>query len=191
MTDTVIKGGGNSRSLKTVPNALTMYPTHEAMIAAMVDGSFPIDLGPLNDAGLRQHGTDLNKANLLSDETAALYGKDASAVPDDVLAAIIPLIAAAGAKADRRAQIILGSYVGDGDFSKGKTILFPGYPVLVGIADYAFIRPSLLANLNSTMNPSLKAWGENSLTLYNYTGNNSPLSLNTAGTTYNYYAVIQ
>ncbi len=33
-----------------------------------------------------QEGTPLNKANLLKDATAALYGLDASAVPDDVLA---------------------------------------------------------------------------------------------------------
>lgn len=33
-----------------------------------------------------QEGTPLNKANLLKDDTAALYGLDASAVPDDALA---------------------------------------------------------------------------------------------------------
>ncbi len=73
MKETVIKGAGNSRSLRTVPNALTLYPTTQAMLQAMIDGTFPIDLGPLNPAGLVQRGTDLNPANLLSDETAALY----------------------------------------------------------------------------------------------------------------------
>lgn len=35
-----------------------------------------------------QEGTPLNKATLLKDATAALYGKDATAVPDDILAKI-------------------------------------------------------------------------------------------------------
>lgn len=110
MTDTVIKGSGNSRSLKTVPNALTLYPTHEALVAAMVDGTFPIDLGPLNDAGVQTRGMDLNKANLLSDATAALYGKGDNASPDEVLAAIAPYLSKIGEKA----QIEVGSYVGTG-----------------------------------------------------------------------------
>ena len=84
MVDTSIKNTGNSRSLRTVANALTLYPTHEAMIAAMVNGTFPIDLGPLNAAGLTTKGTDLNKASLLTDATAALYGLTSAAVPDDV-----------------------------------------------------------------------------------------------------------
>lgn len=91
MTDTLIKGSGNSRSLKTVPNALTLYPTYQDMMAAMAAGSFPIDLGPLNPIGLDTKGTDLNKASLLKDTTAALFGLGVNAVPDDALKQIANL----------------------------------------------------------------------------------------------------
>lgn len=91
MTDTLIKGSGNSRSLKTVPNALTLYPTYQDMMAAMAAGSFPIDLGPLNPIGLDTKGTDLNKASLLKDTTAALFGLGVDALPDDALKQIAKL----------------------------------------------------------------------------------------------------
>lgn len=82
MVDTSIKNTGNSRSLRTVANALTLYPTHEAMIAAMVNGTFPIDLGPLNEAGINTRGTDLNKGTLFSDAAAANFGLGATGTPD-------------------------------------------------------------------------------------------------------------
>lgn len=61
-----------------------------------------------------QEGTPLNKASLLKDTTAALYGLTASAVPDEVLAAIKPLIDEANANANTRAKSQAGSYAGTG-----------------------------------------------------------------------------
>lgn len=46
-----------------------------------------VDLIPA-PGNVEDEGTLLNKTNLLSDETAVLYGKNDTAVPDDILAAI-------------------------------------------------------------------------------------------------------
>lgn len=86
MKDGIIKGSGNSRYLKSVANALTLYPTHEALMNALAAGNFPIDLNGQNPGGWNNAGTPLNKASLLKDATAAMFGLDANAVPDDVLA---------------------------------------------------------------------------------------------------------
>ena len=86
MQDGIIAGNGNSRYLKTVSAALSLYPTYQDFMAAVIAGTFPIDLNGINIAGWTQQGTALNKANLLKDATAALYGLGTDAVPDDVLA---------------------------------------------------------------------------------------------------------
>lgn len=67
MQDAIIKGNGNSRFLKTVAAALSLYPTYEDFLQALVAGNFPIDLNGINADGWTQQGTPLNKGNLLSD----------------------------------------------------------------------------------------------------------------------------
>lgn len=74
MEDMIIKGTGNSRFLRTVPDALTLYPTWESAVRAMVAGTFPIDLPGINPDGVERMGMGLTKANLLSDKTAAALG---------------------------------------------------------------------------------------------------------------------
>lgn len=86
MQDGIIKGTGNSRYLKSIAAFLAQYPTYEAFAAALAAGTLPVDLNGINEDGWQQLGTVLNKASLLRDSTAALYGLDADAVPDDVLA---------------------------------------------------------------------------------------------------------
>lgn len=83
MIDSVIKGTGNSRKLKSISNFAAQYPTYEAFASAMASGTLPIDLG-INEAGWAQLGTALNKGNLFSDTTAAKYpaGTD---TPDQAL----------------------------------------------------------------------------------------------------------
>lgn len=76
MRDTVLKGTGDSRYLKSVEDFKIRYPTYDDFVAALVAGSLPIDLNGVNAAGMDQVGTPLNKANLLSDETAELYFQD-------------------------------------------------------------------------------------------------------------------
>lgn len=74
MNDGIQKNTGNSRFLRSVPNFLSQYPTYEDFAAALVAGTLPIDLNGLNSAGWTQLPTMLNKANLLSDTTAAALG---------------------------------------------------------------------------------------------------------------------
>lgn len=73
-----------------------------------------------------QAGTPINKASLLKDATAALYGKDSTAVPDDILAAIKPLL-------DGKLKFETGSYVGTGTsgISNQNSLTFSFAPILV------------------------------------------------------------
>lgn len=74
MQDMIIKGTGNSRYLKSVPNIMTLYPTYEAFTQALAAGIFPIDLNGVNPDGVDTTGTALNKDNLLSDATVQTIG---------------------------------------------------------------------------------------------------------------------
>lgn len=85
MKDFVPLGSGNSRFLKTVNNAKTLYPTYDAFLNALVDGTLPIDLNGINSAGVAQMGTALNKANLLTDATAAALGLTGDPTVNDAL----------------------------------------------------------------------------------------------------------
>lgn len=85
MKDFVPLGSGNSRFLKTVNNAKTLYPTYDAFLNALIDGTLPIDLNGINSAGVAQMGTPLNKANLLTDSTAAKLGLSTDASVNDAL----------------------------------------------------------------------------------------------------------
>ena len=89
MQDMVIKGTGNSRFLKSVENFKELYPDYNSFVEALVAGTLPVDFNGLNPAGITQMGTPYAKSEVLADETAALFGLDGTAVPDDVLRAII------------------------------------------------------------------------------------------------------
>lgn len=82
MQDLVALGTGNSRLMKSNISPST---TLSELISMLNNGTFPYDIGPLNAAGISQQGTALNKATLLKDATAALFGLGTDAVPDDVL----------------------------------------------------------------------------------------------------------
>lgn len=85
MQDAVIKGIGNSRYLKTVGEALSLYPTYEDFLQAMIAGTFPVDFNGINKDGWTQQGTPLNKANLLSDTVISTLGLStgANSTPND------------------------------------------------------------------------------------------------------------
>ena len=125
MTELIIKNTGNSRTLKTVANAKTLYPTYDKMLEAMINGTFPVDLDGLKAVGVQQNGTGWTKANVLKDATAALYGKTSSAVPDDIFAAIRPLITAASGDA------ISGTYTGNNEARRFIPLPFSPSAVLV------------------------------------------------------------
>lgn len=85
MQDAIMKGNGNSRYLKTVGEALSLYPTYEDFMQAMVAGIFPVDFNGINKDGWTQLGTPLNKANLLSDTVISTLGLStgANSTPND------------------------------------------------------------------------------------------------------------
>lgn len=80
-----MKGNGNSRYLKTVGEALSLYPTYEDFLQAMIAGTFPVDFNGINKDGWTQQGTLLNKANLLSDTVISTLGLStgANSTPND------------------------------------------------------------------------------------------------------------
>lgn len=84
MKDSVIIESGNSRYLKSVADFKTLYPTYDDFAAALVAGTLPVDFNGINTAGFQQVGDVLGKNTLLKDATAALFGLDATAVPNDV-----------------------------------------------------------------------------------------------------------
>lgn len=85
MIDSVLKGTGNSRFLKSAVPAGTSWADALAMLQA---GTFPIDFNGINTEGFRQVGTPLNKANLLKDATAAQIGLPPSTTPDGMFQAL-------------------------------------------------------------------------------------------------------
>lgn len=85
MIDSVLKGTGNSRFLKSAVPAGTSWADALAMLQA---GTFPIDFNGINTAGFQQVGTPLNKANLLKDATAAQIGLPPSTTPDGMFRAL-------------------------------------------------------------------------------------------------------
>lgn len=90
MQDGIIAGNGNSRYLKTVAAALSLYPTYEDFITALIAGTFPIDLNGINEAGWSRQGTPLNKGTLLSDTTETkIWGSAGNHTVDQALGQIL------------------------------------------------------------------------------------------------------
>ena len=85
MIDSVLKGTGNSRFLKSAVPAGTSWADALAMLQA---GTFPIDFNGINTEGFQRVGTPLNKANLLKDATAAQIGLPPSTTPDGMFQAL-------------------------------------------------------------------------------------------------------
>ena len=77
-----------------------------------------------------QEGTPLNKASLLKDTTASLFGLDNTAVPDDAFSLIKTLLDTAQSTANGRARVSTGTYVGTGTTgaSNKKSLIFD-FPV--------------------------------------------------------------
>ena len=88
MKDGVIAETGNSRNLRTVAGIRQLAPTYDAFLELLVKGEFPIDWNGKNPDGWAQQGTELNKANLLTDATAALMDLGSEASVNDALATL-------------------------------------------------------------------------------------------------------
>ena len=143
MKDFVPLGTGNSRNLKSAVPAGT---TWEQALAMLRNGTFPIDLGAVNDAGVAQKGDPLNQETLLKAAVAALYGKDNTSVPSDIFEilskaalyenGVIKDVAGGNAMGVGNCQSYTDTYIGNGATSLSiqfphkllALFIFPDYP---------------------------------------------------------------
>lgn len=152
-------------------------------------------------------GTLINKATLLKDATAALFGLGTDAVPDDALSAINTLIQAAQSTADGKASIVTGSYVGTGTYgaSNPNTLTFDFEPKVVILwyatstwedeASVFLIRwnyttqfaPGYSTNSNSSVYINYITYSGNTISWYN--AGYAYYQLNNPGNTYSYLAI--
>lgn len=130
MQDGIIAGNGNSRYLKTVAAALSLYPTYQDFMAALIAGTFPIDLNGINSSGWVQQGTSLNKATLLSDQALSALGLSRDKVPSDAFIHLKTLLASAEKSL---AKVEVRSYVGTGTYGESNpcSLTFSFVPEIV------------------------------------------------------------
>ena len=117
MTDGIIKGAGNSRYLKSVANALALYPTHESLMEALAAGTFPIDLNGINPAGWNIMGDKLDKATLLTDALCTALGLATTATPTQAMDKLRTLV-------NGKVSCSFGTYVGNG--AESRIVYMPG-----------------------------------------------------------------
>lgn len=129
MTDGIIKGTGNSRYLKSVANALALYPTHESLMEALAAGTLPIDLNGINPAGWNTVGDKLDKATLLTDALCTALGLSTTATPTQAMEKLRQLVNTAQSTANGRPRVAFGSYTGDS--ASSRNIYLPGTPIAV------------------------------------------------------------
>ena len=89
MKDFISRGTGNSRFLKS---SIDQDTTFEQLVEMLRSGTFPIDFNGVNAAGVDQRGTPINKATLLTDDTADAIGlpsDDSARTVDKALMALL------------------------------------------------------------------------------------------------------
>lgn len=127
MKDGVIAETGNSRNLRTVAGIRQLAPTYDAFLELLVKGEFPIDWNGKNPDGWAQQGTELNKANLLTDATAALMDLGTEATPNEMLAALANALKASGTSVTQLTQKVNGLITyGTADLTAGSSNLPTG-----------------------------------------------------------------
>ncbi len=100
MQDSIINETGDSRYLRTIAGIKQICPTYDDFLDLLTKGEFPVDWAGKNPDGWAQNGTELNKANLLTDATAALVDLGPEATPNEMLAALANRAKSAGDKMD-------------------------------------------------------------------------------------------
>lgn len=133
MKDGIIKGTGNSRFLKS---SIAETTTLQQLISMLRSGTFPVDFNGINSAGWDVVGTALNKANLLTDETAeALNMTDEDPTLDDALFKLQTNIGALWTYLYRLPWLSFGTYTGTGahGFGNPNTLTFSFVPHVVWI----------------------------------------------------------
>ena len=137
-----------------------------------------------------QKGDPLSKDTFLKDDTAVLFGLDATAVPDDALQKIKTLLNSANDRIDAvnvnvesKAKIETGSYVGAG--AKTKKLAFKNTPKIVFInADNSQYNRRMWFIWGQTY--AYSAGGEAFYTGLTYSGNSVTLSANNEERTMNF-----
>lgn len=112
-----------------------------------------------------QEGTPLNKANLLSDATAALFGLGTNAVPNDAFAAIKRLIDNNSLAIANSVKIATGSYNGTGTYgSANKNTLTFGFEArwVFIIEEFRDLNTSAFSEYMQLINPLAAAVMESS-----------------------------
>ncbi len=201
MKDTIITGNGLSRSIKAPANLKQQVTDLDSLLDLLIAG-LPCDIGPLNEAGCQQIGDALNKANLLKDVTAALYGLTGEAVLDEVLAKARELIANISNVANAKSYFEHGEYTGVGN--KTKTLSFSFLPQILlvmqtnvnngnfllytrGIKGILSFYVSYFGNASpSTQYGFPVTLSGNSIS---WTGDNAASAMNYSGYTYAYFCI--
>ena len=127
MQDGIMNETGDSRYLRSIAGFKQKFPTYDAFAAGLSAGEVPIDLNGVNPDGWAQQGTELNKANLLTDATAALMDLGAEATPNEMLAALANKINASGTSVTQLTQKVNGLITyGTADLTAGSSNLPTG-----------------------------------------------------------------
>lgn len=131
MIDGIIAGTGNSRSLYG-----SLPSTYAEFKAAVEAGTQYVDVS-YNASGWQQEPTFLNKANLLTDAVAALFGLTPSATVNDAFNAVSGLIGTAQTTANGRLRGQTGTYSGAGVYgsSNANSLTFSFAPKIVFVKD--------------------------------------------------------
>lgn len=157
-----------------------------------------------------EKGDPLSKETLLKDATAALYGLDATAVPDEVLAAARSLISTAQSTADSKCKIVSGSYTGTGTYGSNNknSLTFDGkpkllivsstvssayggrhtYPQLIFVYGESGDIASLITSGSEVFSSATVSGSGNTVSWYS--ADAAAQQLNVSGTKYNYIAII-
>ena len=157
-----------------------------------------------------EEGDPLSKETLLKDATAALYGLDATAVPDEALVAARSLISTAQSTADSKCKIVSGSYTGTGTYGSvnKNSLTFDGTPKLLIVSStvssayggsrtypqliFVYGESGNIASLitsGSEVFSSAKVSGSGNTVSW-YSADGAAQQLNVSGTKYNYIAII-
>lgn len=157
-----------------------------------------------------EKGDPLSKETLLKDSTAALYGLDATAVPDEVLVAARSLISTAQKTADSKCKIVSGSYTGTGTYGSNNknSLTFDGkpkllivsstvssayggrhtYPQLIFVYGESGDIASLITSGSEVFSSATVSGSGNTVSWYS--ADAAAQQLNVSGTKYNYIAII-
>lgn len=152
-----------------------------------------------------QEGTPLNKANLLTDATAALFGLGANAAPNDVLAAAWTLIDKNATDIANGVKIATGSYTGTGTYGSSNpcslTFSFAPKILLLNVQDYTYTMGNddclLITPLTKDIAPGGTSttyrcpvtWSNGGKTISWYNTASASNQLNVSDTTYHYIII--